>query len=242
MVCFKDEIGNEHKPSNKTLIVFIDETGGECLSDPNYPIFGMGGCMIPASLYVTNIINPWLFLKNKEFEGSGKSLHATDLQKPSPSQIKILNKFFSSCTFGRFSVVVSDKTVLGAEVDLYNLIAASLFQRIEDIAKNTDFEDMIMIFEESERTRGINANFFNRYKFIKNEKDVPIKKFNMLKSEIEPGLEVADFIIHTAGTSVRDRLSGKRTREKERKDFEKVFKNVDNRLSSFLEITRVERA
>lgn len=239
MICFKDEAGDIHNLTDKTLLIFIDETGGESLQDPNYPIFGMGGCVIPASLYLSNIITPWLFLKNKEFGGEDKSLHATDLQNPLPAQLDILNKFFSSCAFGRFSAVISDKTILNTKVDLYHLIAITLFKRIEDIAKYTEFEEIVMIFEESDRTKNITADFFSRYKFQKNGLDVPTKKFNMQKSEVEPGLEVADFIIHTAGTSVRDRLSGKRTKEKERKDFVNIFKNIDPKLSSFLEITKI---
>ena len=56
------------------------------------------------------------------------------------------------------------------------------------------------------------------------------------KSASMPALEVADFIIHTAGTQTRSRISGY---EKPRKDFEIIFRNVDNRLVSFMEITSI---
>jgi hypothetical protein len=51
-----------------------------------------------------------------------------------------------------------------------------------------------------------------------------------------PALEVADFIIHTAGAQTRSRIFDS---DKVRKDFEIIFRNVDKRLVSFMEITKV---
>jgi hypothetical protein len=61
----------------------------------------------------------------------------------------------------------------------------------------------------------------------------------MSKREREPGLEVADFVAHTAGASVQARLKGTRTKENERKDFEAVFRSGNTDLTSFIELTRV---
>ncbi len=241
MIILGDETGKTLQIEDKTLLVFIDETGTEGQKDPTYPIFGMGGCMVPSSKYSANIRKPWLFLKNKEFNGEMVSLHATDLvkQKPSKHQIDILNKFFSSCAFGRFATVISDKTVLNTKERPYHIIVASLFQRISVIAANSEFEDIIIIVEETQSSDNLNRDFFGRYKIRKNGIDVPTKTFKMPKKMCEPGLEVADFIIHTAGTGVRDRLAGKRTKENERPDFENIFTKIDSRLSSFMEITQV---
>jgi hypothetical protein len=237
--CFDDK-WNEHKIDDKTLLVFIDETGNELLKDPKFPIFGIGGCVAESGNYITNVRNPWHFLKNEEFDGENQPLHATDLRKPTESQIDILNKFFSTCAFGRFAVVMSNKTILKSDQNLYHLIVRSVFERINYIAQNSVFDSICIIIEESQRTDELNMDFFTRYDFIKNGEKVPVKYFIMSKKLNEPGLEVGDFIIHTAGISVRDRLSGKRTKEKERKDFEAVFKNVDQKLSSYFEITMIE--
>jgi len=52
----------------------------------------------------------------------------------------------------------------------------------------------------------------------------------------EPGLEVADFVLHVAGSQTRDRLNG---RTNWRKDFDSVFHNIDPNLVSAIEIDEV---
>jgi len=79
-VLFNSEDGNQINSTPDTFLLFIDETGGESLKDPNFPIFGFGAVGLPAHLYSTNIINPWEVLKDKEFYGKDKPLHASDLR------------------------------------------------------------------------------------------------------------------------------------------------------------------
>ena len=102
-----------------------------------------------------------------------------------------------------------------------------------------------MIFESSQRTDKIIAHFFSNYKFEETingtKQAIPIERYRMSKSDIEPGLEVADFIIHSAGTTIRDVQKGKLSKPLERKDFECIFKNVDERLSSFMFIKEIAR-
>ncbi len=40
------EIGDD------ALLIWIDETGNEDLSDKNYPLFGLGGCVVEARHYL----------------------------------------------------------------------------------------------------------------------------------------------------------------------------------------------
>lgn len=50
------------------------------------------------------------------------------------------------------------------------------------------------------------------------------------------GLEVADFIIHSAVTALRDRINGKIRNLTDREDFDNIFKNKDSKYSSFIQI------
>jgi hypothetical protein len=225
------------KPS--TAMVFLDETGEECLRDPNYPIFGIGGCVVLASLYGSNVLRPWQSLKDAEFYGRTTPLHAADLRKPTDSQLNALNSFFASSLFGRIAVIVSDKSAFDKPYNLIEITMASLYQRIKAVLSYMPFEDIIMILEDSPKAELI-LTYSESHKLIKNGKSIDCVKCIMPKTTQEPGLEVADFIVHCAGTAVRDRLKGKRSPEKERSDFFHVFRSVDPRLSNFLEVLRGE--
>jgi hypothetical protein len=243
---FPAENGMSFSPNDSTYLLFIDETGEENLSDPNFPIFGFGAVGLPVSLYVSNIVKPWIYIKGKAFGGEAQNMHAADLHNPSGEQLKLLNKFFTSCAFCRIGSILSDKTAFECHTDIYNLSVRMFYSRVIDVLKHTSFSNIYMIFEDSQRNNPLNKDYFSRYKFHKKGDsgesiEVGCEKFIMSKNEREPGLEVADFIAHTAGASVHSRLKGIRSKDNERKDFQAIFQSGDKRLSSFLEITRVKK-
>ncbi|MES9830477.1 MAG: DUF3800 domain-containing protein [Candidatus Thiodiazotropha sp.] len=226
---FPSESGQEFSPSGSTYLLFIDETGGEDLSDPNFPIFGFGGAGLPASLYISNLINPWLHIKEKSFGGESTQMHAADLKKPTKEQLESLNMFFERSTFCRIACVISDKTAFEGDIDIYNIAVRSFYSRLIDVLKHTEYDDIYMIFEDSHRGNKKNMDYFSRYMITKEDSagkpiDVECCRFIMSKREREPGLEVADFVAHTAGASVQSRLKGTRTKTNERKDFEAIFR------------------
>jgi hypothetical protein len=242
---FPSENGVSFEASDNTFLLFIDETGEESLNDPNFPIFGFGGAGLPASLYFSNICRPWIYVKEKAFGGEKTRMHAADLIKPTSEQKNLLNRFFTTCAFCRVAAVISDKAAYEEYLDIYNIAVRIFYNRILDVLQHAKYDDIFMIFEDSQRSTKLNKDYFSRYKFHRKDDngkvtEVICQKFIMSKDQREPGLEVADFVAHTAGTSVRSRLAEKRSKANERKDFKAVFQSADPRLSSFLEITSVE--
>ncbi len=243
-IALTDEHGNTSQYGQGDIVVFLDETGQEYFRDKNYPIFGIGACVVPAEHYNQAIIKPWLDMKDMYFEGRDQPLHATDIRKPTKPQLQVLNEFFSKQQFGRIALVATDKSLIDNGFHIIDLFASWMYNKIAIFCSmKSQCRKVLLIFEDNERMNGVYAAYFDKYKISRNihgeQEGIALEKGIMSKSEMEPGLEVADFIIHTAGTSVRDRLKGKRTSENERKDFEKVFKTKDKRLSHFMEITKV---
>jgi len=58
------------------------------------------------------------------------------------------------------------------------------------------------------------------------------------KNLVEPGLEVADFIIHTAGAQLRNRVNNKKNI---RKDFKVIFENMTEKYSSYIFIDKISK-
>jgi hypothetical protein len=219
------------------LVFFIDETGHEQLSDPHYPIFGMGGCAVMGRSYEEIIREPWRNLKARCFGGPDVPLHAADLRAPSNIQIEALGAFFLTNPFSRFASIMKLSTSIPKELIPYQLISGSLMKRVEEIASTYALESLTIVFESSQRGDSLTTQHFGHFQFHDDEgKEIPVEWFLMPKSLREPGLEVADFIAHTSGRQVYSRLSGKK---QWRKDFECIFRKVDRHLISYIEIDKV---
>lgn len=225
-----------------SLLVFIDETGNEYLKDKEYPIFGLGGCAVICKEYNNLVRKPWNKMKDTFFDGKENRLHAKDFFQPKKTQINAMSEFFKKNKFARVASVMSNKTINNTEYDIYNLVTRVLYKRILDVAKWTCFNRVIFILEDSERCNSLAKKFFPSYKFeeynnkLNKKIEISSKYFFCSKEKVEPGMEVADFIIHTAGTQLRDRISKKNLN---RKDFEVVFNGIDEKLSSCIFIEKI---
>ncbi len=222
------------------FVVFVDETGHELLSDPRYPVFGFGGCGVLVSDYVRLLELPWQQMKAAYFGGAHKPLHAADLRSPTPDQRGVLAAYFSRFHFCRFAAVVSEAAVLEVENPWAQIVAHGFVKRIVEVARHQRFGNVAIIFEGSARGDALVKRYFSGFEAFRWEVDdveytAPITKYIAPKG-LTAGLEVADFVAHTAGTAVRTwRQKGVR---KDRKDFAAVFKEVDERVVSFMEITK----
>lgn len=227
--------GGKDALQESTLFIAIDDTGHEEFKDPNYQVFGIGGCAFLVRDYQRLIETPWNYICASHFQDVQRPMHACDLQ-PTKEQIEVLNKFFESFEFFRIAVTASINTNKEIDNDFIDIVGSCLLQRICEVGKWAEFDRVFVLFEESDRIQNRVMRSMHGKKLIRDGIEIDIELGVMPKSACFPPLEVADFIVHTAGAQTQSRISGK---QGFRKDFGEIFRSIDKRLVSFMDITKV---
>lgn len=230
---------NIQKISPNSALVFVDETGDEQTSDPQYPIFGLGGCAVLAKDYYELIEKPWTEIKCSNFCGQEGALHAADLRNLTKIQIDAFNKFFTTKLFGRFAVLATHKTLVDPKLNLVQSMFFSFYNRILEILKWTQFSNIVIIYEDSKRLIPKLELCSANTQMEEHDIDIEIISGKMDKKIGFSGLEVADFIIHSAGTTLRDQLYHRITKLEERPDFKNIFSSIDEKYTSYMKIDKV---
>jgi hypothetical protein len=243
MVVYLHSEGSTLAVPDDHLMVGMDETGHELLADREYPVFGLGGCAVPAALYPDRIALPWREMKRRHFGSSDTPLHAAELREPTPEQLQALGDFFRQNEFGRYAIVVTDKTVIQPEVPPLDIVAAGVIQKVARYIESYSCEGAVLVAESSERADTLTAAAFRDFRIQittpeKKTFEVPVEKRRMDKAAAEPLVEVSDFIVHTAGGQVRAHTQGKPFGS--RKDFQAVFESVPEPLRHFIHIERAD--
>jgi len=219
------------------LLVAIDETGIEDFSDPQYPLFGLGGCAVYAGLYLDALCLPWLKLKKQYFGSGDTPLHAADLHGNQRIEAAAaIGEFFRHNGFFRLAAITTATTVSDGVIDPYTAVAMQLMGQLAVIQRIAPFDRVVFIFEGSQRTDGLAARVFQSFEMTY-EVEGTTKKVELIywrgtKALNYSALEVADFIMHAAGTAVRASRSG--TKYMDRKDFAAVFGAAPDYLSHFV--------
>ena len=218
-----------------TLLFAIDDTGHEAFADDRHPVFGLGGCGCLVRDYERLIAIPWNYMCERFFPEIERPLHAAELKSPSDEQLDALRHFFEKFQFFRVATLVSTGTANKAEADFVNLVGATLLNRIADVAKWAEFDRLFILVEDSDRVGARIMRSLSGKHVIRKGTRVEIELGIVPKSAGITAVEVADFIVHTAGAQTRLRNEPS---SRVRKDFEIVFRNVDAKLVSFMEVTR----
>jgi len=233
----------EHKTgietlTESTLVVAIDDTGNENFKDLKHPVFGLGGCAFMVRDYQRLIEKPWNYMCSRFFPEVERPIHAADnLRNLTNEQLKAISHFFENFQFFRIATTSSVKSEKTVQEDFIQVVGASLLQRILDVAKWTDLDRLFILVEESERIEMKIVQSLSGKKIKTKDKEIKIEIGLVPKSACMAAMEVADVIIHTAGGQTRNRINGKKGF---RPDFQKIFKDVDERLTSYMEITKIE--
>jgi hypothetical protein len=217
----------------RSLVVFVDDTGHEALV-PGQPVYGLGGCAVMSEYLDVLIRGPWREVRRRVTGSTNSPLHASDFgQIARPQDIEAVASFFRQNPFSRFGAVVSVNAHLVAGLGPLQTIAKVLQLRIVEIARWTPFREVHIIFESSQRADPLIENAMQDFGLEESGKSIPVECYFMPKSAGEPGLEVADFVVHAVGRQARANL---KQRSGFALDYAAVFQSVDPRLTSLMEV------
>jgi len=197
----------------RSLLVFIDETGNEDLSDPKNPTFGRGGCGALMPEYRNKIVKPWRRLKRERLGGNLKPFHATEFEQTRPTmhQISGINAFLARPIW-RFATMCDARTELPQGIDAHKAISLVTMAYFARHVSKCDVDVVALIFEASQRGDSLVKRDFDLATMdLRNRwgHRVEIEGCFMPKAAMESGLEVADLIAHTAGRQRRHEIAGK---------------------------------
>lgn len=225
------------------LVVYVDEAGDPLYGNPSNPMFGLGGCAVLGREIEALIKAPWSSVRLAVCGGSTAQLHAAALEhRLTRRNEAVIRHYFDVAPVRRFAVISSNATkydrLEGLSDPVVQTTAHAMLRRIEDLAQWTPCNSLIFIFEDNTHLiprleaalAGVRATVANAGVAI------PISWCHMPKTIGDPGLEVADFIIHTASGYCR---SGRDPQGKFAARFSSMFGPVDQRLVSFIEMSSV---
>ena len=203
------------------LMFFTDETGHEEFADPNFPIFGMGGCALLAAAIDPVLRQPWREMKAHHFGGADVPLHASDLRSPTAQQVAALGEFFEKQPFGRFAVTMTRNTQLPEGFTPIQVMPGLLRRRWEALTPrfNPFPVEVAFIHEASDRADELLERYFGQSVVTIDGKRVPTHHGIMPKGD--EALEVADFVIQAAGGQARHAIQPGCP---VRRDFEVIFR------------------
>jgi hypothetical protein len=222
------------------VLVFVDETGQEELTDPKYPIFGLAGIATSVEQY-RYVREGWISLKEKHFGGGGVKLHASELRNPSSEQTHAIGEFFREGTFFRFACVAS-KAGDASRTSYYAAVAESVASSLLTLPIARQAMRIALVREDSQRGEKLAKRYFqkfNAFTLMRPSEDgpdyavreIPIVHVVGSKKLKEPGLEAADFVAQAAGKQTE------RGFDKDlRKDFDAVFNPRVERLSKYVHV------
>jgi hypothetical protein len=197
----------------RSAMIFIDETGQETFSDPKNPTFGRGGCGVLHPEYRVRLAKPWRRLKRERLGGANKPFHAAEFERTQPTmrQIQGINSFMA-LPFWRFAAMCASRTELPPGIDAYKAISLVTVSYFARAVSRMDVDVVALIFKAS--TRGdtlVKRDYDLASMDLRNMwgRPVCVEGCFMPKSAMEPGLEVADLVAHTAGRQRRHEISGK---------------------------------
>jgi hypothetical protein len=106
----------------KSLVVFVDDTGHERLVDG--PVYGLGGCAALAGDLDRVIRHPWHEVRRKVRGSADARLHAHAFPKSArPEDFETVAQFFRTQPFARLGAIISTKAKRDDSISALTTIA-----------------------------------------------------------------------------------------------------------------------
>ena len=122
----------ELKLPEKSLVVFVDDTGHEALVE-GHPVYGLGGCAVMADDLDRVLRHPWHEVRRKVTGSADTPLHASSFGRTATDeQIGVVADFFRTQPFARLGAIVSVTSKLAGDMGPVATIAKVLQKRIVD--------------------------------------------------------------------------------------------------------------
>jgi hypothetical protein len=223
-----------------TLTFFVDDTGHETLPIGHH-VYGLGGCGLMAPELEPVVRAPWREVRRRVAGSPDAPLHASKLKvdELTQGQIEAITSFFTSQPMARIAVTVTSVTKLHPDLPTVELVSKALLNRMAEVAKCWQFGRMAVVIESSERADTLLQATLRDLRLEVDGAVLPAEIFFIPKSAHEPALEVADFLIHTAGAQAKWKVDG---RSGFRRDYKAMYQSPDPKLVSRFDIDLVERA
>jgi Protein of unknown function (DUF3800) len=225
------------------LVFYADETGDPIYGNPCNPVFGLGGCAVHGREIVDLIAAPWSHVRTAIGRSPTARLHAAEVERRLTKRKEAaIRQYFNTQPIRRFAVISSHETAYDRVGELSDQVvwtmARLMLNRIVEFAKRTTCSSVIVIFEDNAHLIPMLASALADVEFVLDGTGVPRRLIwcHMPKSVGDPGLEVADFVIHTVAGYCR---SGRDPQGKFAARFSSMFGPTDERLVSFMEIADV---
>ncbi len=227
---------------NYDLLFYIDETGDEYLKDNNNPVFCLGGCGVFAPYANNDIRERWKTVR-KVFSGDcNKSIHASECERRlSVKKENVLIDYFLRGNFFRIGSLTTRATALNIKTDDFDsFIVEKVFGIMDGIltlSQQYPFHKLYVIFESSSRLDSKIKKAAQLVTHDGGDKKIPVEWRFVPKSSGEIGLEVADFMMHSAAGYYRNKDN---ENNKFKKRFQAIFPESQNHLSHFSETLGIE--
>jgi hypothetical protein len=227
------------------LLVFIDETGHEQLSHGN-GLFGLGGIIVYGADYNRNVVQPWGAIRSQMNFPGDEPLHAAADRLRYFPHLELLANFFLTGIFVRHAAIVTSATVTNAD-PFVATACGGLFRNmgraLGRVCKSSPIGRILFVLEHSERLKSAYQKLCGPsgptlIDARGGRREFPHLWATLPKSACEPGLEVADFVLHAAQGQVRTKL--RNSNAPFRKDFDCVFRKVHPEHVEYMEINRIE--